>query len=109
MTTKGQDHMTITATPTSPTSPTMHPALNVADRCDACGAQAFVRAVLTNGDLLFCGHHGRAYADKLAAVAVLVQDGTSGINTKPSPSAYYRSPATAKGPVGTADRALRCC
>ena len=88
MTTKGQDHMTITATPTSPTSPTMHPALNVADRCDACGAQAFVRAVLTNGDLLFCGHHGRAYADKLAAVAVLVQDGTSGINTKPSPSAY---------------------
>ena len=31
------------------------------DRCDVCGAQAYVRAVLPSGhDLLFCGHHARA-------------------------------------------------
>ena len=33
------------------------------DRCDRCGAQAFVRATLP-GDglsLLFCGHHFRAH------------------------------------------------
>lgn len=58
------------------------------DRCDACGAQAFVRAVLTAGDLLFCGHHGRAYADKLAEVALVVEDGTGAINAAPSPAAY---------------------
>lgn len=29
------------------------------DRCDAgnCGAQAYVKAVGMNGELLFCGHH----------------------------------------------------
>ncbi len=27
------------------------------DRCDSCGAQAYVRATLTYGELLFCLHH----------------------------------------------------
>ena len=58
------------------------------DRCDRCGAQAFLRAVLTSGDLLFCAHHGRAYADALAAKALVVEDASETINTKPSPSAY---------------------
>jgi len=58
------------------------------DRCDRCGAQAFVRAVLPSGDLLFCAHHGRAYGDALAAKAVVVESATDTINTKPSPSAY---------------------
>ena len=58
------------------------------DRCDRCGAQAFVRAVLGSGELLFCGHHGRAHASALAAVALRVEDGTDAINTRPSPSAY---------------------
>ena len=31
--------------------------LTANDRCDACGAQAYVQAVGTVGDLLFCGHH----------------------------------------------------
>ncbi len=62
--------------------------LAVADRCDRCGAQAFVRAVLVNGDLLFCGHHGRSYADALAGVALTVEDHTDAINAAPSPSAY---------------------
>ena len=58
------------------------------DRCDRCGAQAFYRAVLATGDLLFCAHHGRKHAARLAEVAVEVQDGTAAINTRPSPSAY---------------------
>ena len=48
------------------------------DRCDVCGAQAYVRAVLPSGhDLLFCGHHARKHADKLKEVALLFQDETS--------------------------------
>jgi len=40
--------------------------LLVSDRCDRCGAQAFVRAIWPNlRELLFCAHHGRKYAKKL--------------------------------------------
>lgn len=59
---------------------------STADRCDACGAQAFVRAVMTTGDLLFCGHHGRQYGGGLALVALAVEDGTSSINPKSAPT-----------------------
>lgn len=31
--------------------------LKVADRCDQCGAQAFVLVKGSTGDLMFCGHH----------------------------------------------------
>lgn len=62
--------------------------LTALDRCDRCGAQAFVRAVLTSGDLLFCAHHGRAYADVLAEKALVVEDGSGSIDVKPGPSAY---------------------
>ena len=55
----------------------MSDGLTVADRCDRCGAQAYVRATMPGGaELLFCAHHGRAYADRLAAVAVHVDDET---------------------------------
>ena len=62
--------------------------LTASDRCDRCGAQAFFRVVLNAGDLLFCAHHGRAHAERLAEVAVEVQDGTAAINSRPSPAAY---------------------
>ena len=58
------------------------------DRCDRCGAQAFYRAVLATGELLFCAHHGRKHSERLAEVALELQDGTAAINTRPSPSAY---------------------
>jgi hypothetical protein len=52
--------------------------LNALDRCDGCGAQAYVRAVLLNGgELMFCAHHGKEYAEKLAAIAVKIQDETA--------------------------------
>ena len=42
------------------------PLLTAADRCDRCGAQAYVRARLnTGGELLFCAHHGREHLPKL--------------------------------------------
>ena len=62
--------------------------LTAADRCDRCGAQAFYRAILAAGELLFCAHHGRQHADRLAQVAVELQDGTAAINSRPSPAAY---------------------
>ncbi|WP_022872580.1 DUF7455 domain-containing protein [Nesterenkonia alba] len=36
------------------------PTLTALDRCDRCGAQAYVRAELASGGiLLFCNHHAR--------------------------------------------------
>ena len=49
--------------------------LNALDRCDRCGAQAYVRAtLLTGGELLFCAHHGKEYAEKLKTVAAKIHD-----------------------------------
>ena len=62
--------------------------LTAMDRCDRCGAQAFFRAVLTTGELLFCAHHGREYGDKLATAAVRIEDRSGAINVRPSPAAY---------------------
>lgn len=31
--------------------------LNASDRCDSCGAQAYVWVSGVSGDLLFCAHH----------------------------------------------------
>ena len=50
--------------------------LTVADRCDRCGAQAYVRVQLTVGELLFCAHHAREHAPKFAELATFVQDET---------------------------------
>jgi hypothetical protein len=56
------------------------PALNASDRCDRCGAQAYVRVTLANGfDLLFCSHHGKEHADKLKQVALKIHDESKGI------------------------------
>ena len=51
--------------------------LNALDRCDRCGAQAYVRATLASGgELMFCAHHGKEYAEKLSQVAIKIQDET---------------------------------
>jgi len=50
--------------------------LTAADRCDRCGAQAYVRVVLENGELLFCAHHARAHSEKFAQVATEIHDET---------------------------------
>jgi hypothetical protein len=72
---------------TTSTLPERTASFTLADRCDCCGAQAFIRATFVAGDLLFCGHHGRALLVPLQRDALLVEDGTDLINTKPSISA----------------------
>ncbi|MBM3731404.1 MAG: hypothetical protein FJW42_01375 [Actinobacteria bacterium] len=49
--------------------------LNSLDRCDRCGAQAYVRAILVSGgQLLFCAHHAKTYAEGLKPVVATIQD-----------------------------------
>jgi len=56
-------------------------ALTAADRCDRCGAQAYVRVTMPGGSqLLFCAHHGKEHADKLKQVALNIHDETSRIS-----------------------------
>ena len=55
--------------------------LTHANRCDTCGAQAFIRALFVNGELMFCGHHGRLMTIPLQQQAILIEDGTDLIDT----------------------------
>lgn len=51
--------------------------MTAADRCDRCGAQAFMKAVMSGGlELRFCAHHGREHHDKLKEVAEQIIDET---------------------------------
>ncbi|WP_119727850.1 MULTISPECIES: DUF7455 domain-containing protein [Thermomonospora] len=64
----------------APTKP-----LTAADRCDRCGAQAYVRAVLVGGgDLLFCAHHGRKYSASLRASGADIHDETDRLRETPA-------------------------
>ncbi|CED91177.1 MULTISPECIES: hypothetical protein [Actinomyces] len=59
---------------TGPTAATETRPLTTADRCDVCGAQAYLRVVLASGELLFCAHHGHAHRDALERQALFIQD-----------------------------------
>nr|WP_241698311.1 hypothetical protein [Flaviflexus huanghaiensis] len=48
--------------------------LTASDRCDACGARAYVRVELESGSLLFCGHHANRHLEKLAPTAKHIHD-----------------------------------
>ncbi len=50
--------------------------LTALDRCDRCGAQAYLRVELAIGELLFCAHHAREHEAKIQEVAVSVHDET---------------------------------
>jgi len=55
-------------------------ALNASDRCDRCGAQAYVRVIMASGfELLFCAHHGKEHSDKLKQVALRIHDETENL------------------------------
>ena len=49
----------------APAAPVSTPKLTAQDRCDRCGAQAYVRAQVTAGELLFCGHHANKHRDAI--------------------------------------------
>jgi len=60
-------------------------ALTASDRCDRCGAQAYLRVELqSGGELHFCAHHAREHGDKLRKVAATVVDETHKLGTTPT-------------------------
>ena len=62
--------------------------LNAADRCDRCGAQAYLRVELVSGgELLFCAHHAREHGDRLREVAASIHDETDRLGGTPAASA----------------------
>jgi hypothetical protein len=52
-------------------------SLTAADRCDSCGAQAYIRVRLDSGELLFCAHHGKKHQEKLSQIAHSWHDETA--------------------------------
>lgn len=59
--------------------------LTAEDRCDRCGAQAYLRVELhAGGELLFCAHHAREHGDKLKEVAVNLVDETHKLTNTPA-------------------------
>lgn len=64
------------------------PQFTALDRCDRCGAQAYVRVELsTGGELMFCAHHAREHADKLQQIAAAIQDETGRLSATPQATA----------------------
>ncbi len=60
------------STATAPSAP-----LTALDRCDRCGAQAYLRVLLVSGgELLFCAHHAREHGPKLREMAAEIHDET---------------------------------
>jgi hypothetical protein len=60
-------------------------SLSAADRCDRCGAQAYLRVELqSGGELLFCAHHARAHGEKLREIAASVTDETDKLRDTPA-------------------------
>jgi len=67
--------MTTLTAPAVDTTP-----LTRADRCDRCGAQAYVRAGLPAGtELLFCGHHAHQHRASLLVAGAALHDETDAL------------------------------
>ena len=59
--------------------------LTAEDRCDRCGAQAYLRVELqSGGELLFCAHHAREHGEALKQVAAAVHDETHRLADTPA-------------------------
>jgi hypothetical protein len=54
--------------------------LKIADRCDSCGAQAFVLVKGMSGELMFCGHHYKKNEAALIKFAYEIIDERDSIN-----------------------------
>jgi len=83
--------VTLSRTPRKEKRPQMTTAvapskpLTAVDRCDRCGAQAYLRVELAGGgELLFCAHHAREHGDKLREIAVTVHDETGKLVDAPA-------------------------
>lgn len=59
--------------------------ITAADRCDRCGAGAYLRVVLrSGGELLFCGHHARLHLDAVRPFAARIDDETARLTAERS-------------------------
>ena len=65
--------------------------LTAADRCDLCGARAYIRALITvfHPELLFCGHHGHEFEAALRSMALDFVDESAAI-LEPDPGGQDR-------------------
>lgn len=71
--------MSAATLPTSNSQP-----LTTLDRCDRCGAQAYLRIELAGSrELLFCAHHSREHEQQIRSIAVSVHDETSQLGPRP--------------------------
>ena len=69
---------------TTATAPSATP-LTAVDRCDRCGAQAYLRVqIKSGGELLFCAHHAREHGEKLREVAEYFHDETARLADTPT-------------------------
>lgn len=60
-------------------------SLGALDRCDRCGAQAYVRVTLGGGgELLFCAHHARQHEDKLREMSADIHDESDKLTETPA-------------------------
>jgi ribosomal protein L37E len=60
--------------------------LKIADRCDRCGAQAFILATGVSGELMFCGHHYHKYEYAITQWAYKIVNELDTINEKSASS-----------------------
>ena len=60
--------------------------LKIADRCDKCGAQAFVLATGVSGELMFCGHHYHEHEYMITQWAYKIVNELDTINEKSASS-----------------------
>jgi ribosomal protein S27AE len=79
----------MTATLETPEATKVRDLNRLEDRCDRCGAEAFILAVKEDSELLFCGHHGAKHSNALVLSGWTIQDERDRINTLPSPSANH--------------------
>lgn len=62
--------------------------LTATDRCDRCGAPAYVRATMTSGfDLLFCAHHWRENESQLREIGAAIHDESERLVSVPAAAA----------------------
>jgi hypothetical protein len=67
------------------TSTAAPPHLTASDRCDRCGARAYLRVVLPGGgELLFCAHHGHAHEPALRAADAEILDESAALANTPT-------------------------
>lgn len=70
-------------TVTRAVAPSTAVPLTMADRCDRCSSQAYVRATMPSGaELLFCGHHAGEHRPALLSKGATFQDETERLTIK---------------------------